>query len=77
MTTWSMGQQPAAHRLMDGSPSPTGEDRTLVQRTVVSFEDEWGQTTTTAADVATSLTAVEDVLDSAATATRSGTATVG
>lgn len=48
-----------------------------MQRTVVSFEDEWGQTTTTAADVATSLTAVEDVLDSAATATRSGTATVG
>lgn len=112
MTTWSMGQQPAAHRLMDGSPSPTGEDRTLVQRTVVSFDDDamntlwtrhdgaqllqdiatprlltgttppatagqWGQTTTTAADVATFLTAVEHVLDPAATATRSGTATVG
>jgi hypothetical protein len=111
MTTWSMGQQPAAHRLMDGSLSLTGEDRTLAQRTVVSFEDDamntlwtrhdgaqllqdiattmlltgtsppatagqWGQTTT-AAGVATFLTAVEDVLDSAATATRSGTATVG
>ena len=37
---------------------------------------QWGQTTT-AAGVATFLTAVEDVLDSAATATRSGTATVG
>lgn len=69
----SSPRHPRRHR----SPSPTGEDRTLVQRTVVSFEDEWGQTTTTAADVATFLTAVEDVLDSAATATRSGTATVG